>query len=571
MRDWNIDLHEWNALNPLLEEALDLPVSKRSDWLDNLAPQFQRLKPRLRELLSRVGLPECLGLLETIPKLDTDPTNERITIHASEEHSGDAVGPYRLIRRLAEGGMGVVWLGERIDRMINRPVALKLPHSTSKREILAERLKREREILATLSHPNIARLDDAGLTVDGRPYLALEYVEGRHIDDYCRENHLDLRGRLSLFLQVTRAVASAHARLIVHRDLKPSNILVTDAGQVKLLDFGIAKLLEDANTPETNLTRASGCALTPDYASPEQIAGEPIGVASDVYSLGVVLYKLLTDTPPYKLKRCSWGALEDAILEIEPLPPSEVATAHWNRGYLRGDLDTIVLKALKKSPEQRYATVDAFAEDIVRYLEARPVLARPDSPFYRASRFLKRNKFAVVAAAIVLFALLAGSGAAVWQARVAVAESRRAEQVKEFLISTLQETDPYSGAGKVLSALDLLKQAKDKIERSAALSPELRIELLNIVGWSLLNLQETATAEEVVEEAVEEAGHKLRANDPQALRARVLLTIVHRYRGRTKEMRDELDRLLPVLRGRRRYFRAGLDPRAEKQREFADA
>jgi eukaryotic-like serine/threonine-protein kinase len=529
MRQWNIDLQEWDALNPLLEEALDLPVSKRADWLDNLAPRFQRLKPRLRELLARVGLPDYPALLETIPKFDTVPSNE--LLDTPEERSGDAIGPYRLIRRLAEGGMGVVWLGERIDRMVNRPVAIKLPQSTWKREILAERMTREREILATLNHPNIARLDDAGVTANGRPYLALEYVEGQHIDDYCRENNLDLRARLALFLQVTGAVASAHARLIVHRDLKPSNILVTEAGRVKLLDFGIAKLLEDANMPATDLTRASGCALTPDYASPEQIAGQPISVCSDVYSLGVVLYKLLTDTQPYKLKRCSPGALEDAILEIEPVPPSEVAGARWNRAYLRGDLDTIVLKALKKSPEQRYPTVDAFAEDIVRFLEGRPVLARPDTSLYRLSKFAIRNKFALAAAAIVLFALAGGAGAALWQARVAIAQTKRAEEVKEFLISTLQETDPYSGAGKVLSAVDLLKQAKDKIERATAISPELRIELLNILGWSLLNLQETAVAEKVVEQAVEEAGHKLSANHPQALRARVLLTIVHRYRA----------------------------------------
>jgi serine/threonine protein kinase len=508
----DIDLKAWGALSAMLDEAIDLPASH---------------------------------FLRTMPKLDAAGEDEA---DACAERINDLVGPYRLIRKLAEGGMGAVWLAERCDGMVQRPVALKLPHGTWQREALAERLAREREILATLNHSNIARLYDAGLTADGRPYLALEYVDGCHIDEHCDRNQLDLRARLRLFLQVAGAVASAHSRLVVHRDLKPSNILVTDDGQVKLLDFGIAKLLEQSVAQETELTQISGRALTPDYASPEQIAGEPIGTASDVYSLGVLLYKLLTGSQPYKLRRNSRVALEDAIMQAEPTLPSEAAANRSQLKMLRGDLDTIVLQALKKRPEQRYATVNAFAEDIERYLDGRPVLARPDSRWYRLSKYVLRNRVAVGAAAIVLLTLLAGAGLALWQARIALAEKQRAEEVKEFIVSTLQDTDPYTGSGKALTALDLLKQAKSKIDRTLTAGPELRVELLNILGWSLLNLQDTATAETVINQAVDESKRELGWTHPMTLRARVLLTIVHRYRGRNRQMRADLDDLLPSLR-----------------------
>jgi serine/threonine-protein kinase len=414
--------------------------------------------------------------------------------------------------------------------------------------VLGERLAREREILATLSHENIARLYDAGVTTDGRPYLVLEYIAGCHIDEYCQEQHIDVNGRLRLFLQVAEAVASAHARLVVHRDLKPSNILITEDGGVKLLDFGIAKLLEQTGSPDPGLTQACGRAFTPDYASPEQIAGEPISIATDVYSLGVVLYRLLTGTNPYHLKRGSRAALEQAILDAEPVAPSQAAAEHSIRRLLRGDLDTILLQALKKKPEHRYATVNAFAEDVERYLTGKPVRARPDSWIYRASRFVMRNRFAVAAAAAVTLAVFGGTAVALRQTQVALSEMRRAEQVKEFVVSILEDTDPYAASGKPLSAVDLLKEARNKTDRALGGRPELRVELLNILAWSLLNLQQTATAEDVVNEANRVAEQRLAPEHPQRLRARVLLAVVYRYRGKTREMRAELDRLLPVLR-----------------------
>lgn len=547
MLPFDFDADGWQSLSMLLDEGLDLPASERGRWIRCLDPRYESLKPRLHRLLSGAEGPELCCFLRTIPKLSTALTGAENVNNICSEHTDDLVGAYKLVRKLAEGGMGAVWLAERRDGMIQRPVALKLPHGTWQREALAERLAREREILATLNHPNIARLYDAGLTADGRPYLALEYVDGCHIDRHCEKKNLHLRARLQLFLQVTSAVAGAHARLVVHRDLKPSNILVTDSGQAKLLDFGIAKLLEQERTRETELTRISGCALTPDYASPEQIAGEPIGIASDIYSLGVILYKLLTGAQPYRLKRDSRCALEDAILQAEIARPSEATCRPALRKLLCGDLDTIVMKALKQRPEQRYATVNAFAEDVERYLGNRPVLARPDSGWYRLSKYVSRNRLAVGAAAAMLATVLSGAGAAVWQARKALAEKHRAEEVKQFIVSTLEDTDPYAGSGKTLTALDLLKQAKSRMDRTLITKPELRVELLNILGWSLLSFQDTATAEAVINQAVDEGRSKLGPIHSMTLRARVLLTIVHRFRGRNREMRAELDELLPSL------------------------
>jgi len=437
-----MDPGSWEVLNRLLDEALDLPASERLIWIDGLPGEYDAFKPRLRALLARVRSESFLG---TIPKFESKVEPEEGDDFRRSETAGSEIGLYRLLREIGEGGMGTVWLAERSDGMIQRPVALKLPRGSWRRALLGERMAREREILATLDHPNIARLYDAGVTPEGEPFLALEYVEGRAIDEYCEEKALAPRERLELFLQVAKAVAHAHGRLVVHRDLKPSNILVTTDGQVRLLDFGIAKMLEGGEARETEITERAGRALTPDYASPEQILGEPIGVASDVYSLGVVLFELLTRSRPYKLERGTRRELEDAILEADPAKPSDVAAEPHTRKALRGDVDTIVLRALAKAKEERYPTVNALAEDIERHLDGRPVLARPDSTWYRASKFARRNRLGVGAAAAVFLSIVIGAGAAVWQARVALSAQRRAEQVKDFIGAIFQDANLEEG------------------------------------------------------------------------------------------------------------------------------
>jgi serine/threonine-protein kinase len=532
-----IDRAEWAELNRLLDEALDLPEEQRLPWLEALRSTSDSLKEQLRRLLSRAGEADD-EFLRQLPAID------------GSQNAGarDAlVGPYRLIREIGSGGMASVWLAKRDDGMMERQVALKLPHRAWRHARLPERMAREREILATLNHPNIATLYDAGMAADGQPFLALEYVEGEPIDAYCREHALTLRARLELFLQVAYAVAHAHTRLIVHRDLKPTNILVTAGGEVRLLDFGIAKILEEA--ADTGLTEQAGRAMTPDYAAPEQILGESLTVAADIYSLGVILYELLAGCRPYRLARNSRGALEDAILSVQPGKPSEVA-AGADASEVRGDLDTIVLKALKKAPHERYATAHALAEDIERYFEHRPVLARADGWMYAARKFCARHSVALAATLIVFFAILAGGAAALWEARSANLERERAEEARKFLTSVLQNANPYASAAQPRTVEDWLVQTSAAIEKRQDLRPELRVEALTVLGTGLLNAQNTAAAEKVLASTVAAARRDLGADHDLTIHARVAFATLLRFRGRTRLLRAQLDDLLPRLRAR---------------------
>jgi eukaryotic-like serine/threonine-protein kinase len=469
MPPMEIDPASWSQLNRLLDEALDKRPAERAAWLEALGAEHDALKPQLRELLARGASVETGDFLATLPKFQAAGFADG----PAAGEAGDVIGPYRLVRELGRGGMGSVWLAERVDGLINRPVALKLPHLLASPSAgLAERMAREREILATLDHRNIARLLDAGISAGGQPFLALEYVEGVPIDQYCANQ--DMQARIRLFRQVADAVAYAHGKLVIHRDLKPANILVTPGGGVKLLDFGIAKLLDEGQARATRLTELSGRALTPDYASPEQILGEPLTVATDVYSLGVVLYELLASARPYRLKRDSRGALEDAIVQSEPQRPSDVAPPAQRR-TLRGDLDNIALRALKKSAHERYATVNEFSDDLTRYLEDRPVRARADSGWYRLRKFVARNSLWVGASAAMTLAVLAGAGVAAWQAVEASAQrdaalnqQRRAEAYSDFMRVLLQDSSGAPG-GQPMSTPQLLDRGVAMLERQSGL------------------------------------------------------------------------------------------------------
>jgi serine/threonine-protein kinase len=488
-------------LNELLDAALDQPPERRNAWIDTLDASHDALKPRLRALLARAAEVESRDFLGSLPAFDAADITEGTGGTFSGEAAGERVGPYQLQRQLGAGGMGTVWLATRADGLFERSIALKLPHRGMFGAGLAERMARERGILAGLDHPNIARLYDAGLTAEGQPYLALEYVEGVAIDEYCRRNSCDLHQRLILFLEVADAVASAHARLVVHRDLKPANILVGKDGHARLLDFGIAKLLDAPSAAEAPLTQLSVHAMTPDYASPEQILGVPVTIASDVYSLGVVLYELLTGEGPYRLRRDTRGALEDAILQSVPRRPSEIPAPQARA--LRGDLDTIVLKALHKTPGERYATVNAFADDLRRLLAGRPVIARPDSAWYRTSRFVRRNRLAVAAAGGVVLALIAAAVIAsvgLIQARAAERRARAdaeiTRQVSQFMVDLFNVSDPGEARGNTITAREILDKASTRVTTSLTTAPRVRAELLATIAdvYAKLGLYSQALA-----------------------------------------------------------------------------
>ncbi|BET68731.1 hypothetical protein ASA1KI_36490 [Opitutales bacterium ASA1] len=550
MAHFDLDPARWKTLDRLLDEALDLPEGERAAWVRNLPPEHAELRESLLDLLARMTSGTNDGELPPLRGVGGAVRDAGLDRAVGESDAvGDCVGSYRLLRSLGRGGMGTVWLAERTDGLVDRPVALKLPRGDWLRPDLASRMARERRILASLEHPNIARLYDAGFTSDGRPYLALEYVEGMRIDDHCRDRVHDLGELLRLFVQVLRAVAHAHRRLVVHRDLKPSNILVTQSGDVRLLDFGVAGLLGADDAVETSeLTRVSGRMLTVHYASPEQILGGPLGTGSDVYSLGVILFELATGRRPYQPRGDTVRALEESVLnEDAPLPSATAKRVPWRR-ILRGDLDQIVLAALKKAPEERYASADAFARDIEAYLAGRPVSAQPDSAWYRASKFVRRNRVAVAAAGVTLVAVVAGAGLASWQALVARAEQRRAEEVTNFIASVFRDADPYGALGRAPSAVELLTLAREKIDRNLVDRPELRIELLGIVGWSQFNLQDVDGAESAARAAVEEGRRLLASDDARFLRALALRIHVDRLRARLDDVRNGLEEATPLLR-----------------------
>ncbi|MBX3607138.1 MAG: protein kinase [Piscinibacter sp.] len=419
------DAERLKRVNTLLEEALELPEDEREDWLAALPPQHHDLRPMLRAMLSRAEVETDTFLAQPLRVAlaelpDPEAENE-------VDRAGDTIGPYRLVREIGAGGMANVWIAERIDGSLQRQEALKLPRAGWAMG-LARRMARERDILAALEHPRIARLYDAGITPAGRPWLAMELVDGVPIDEHCRAHALSVEQRLRLVLQVADAVAHAHARLVVHRDLKPSNILVTAGGDVRLLDFGVAKLLEDDAAPASNLTQLLGRAVTPDYAAPEQLSGRPVGVGADVYSLGVVLYELLCGQRPYRLRRESIAALEEAVVSADvPPPSSRVEGDRRLARALRGDLDTIVAKALKKDPAERYPSVEALAADLERHLNGEPVRARPDGAGYRARKFLQRHRWGVGATAAFTALLAVALGVSLWQARAIERERDRAD------------------------------------------------------------------------------------------------------------------------------------------------
>lgn len=417
----------WRQIEEVFHAAADHPASGRANYLAQVCGEDEELMKEVASLLAQDNA-------DTFIHEPIKNAAASLTARSKEDLANQRIGAFRITHLVGRGGMGAVYGAVRDDGQFDQQVAIKVVKREMDTDVARDRFRRERQILAKLEHPHIARLLDGGTTEDGSPYFVMEYVAGQPITDYCRRHQLSLIGRLRLFLRVCSAVQYAHQKLIVHRDLKPSNILVVDDDAPKLLDFGIAKLMAQDSDEAATQTETLMRAMTPDYASPEQVRGLPVTTATDVYSLGVVLYELLTGCRPHQFKSRSFVEIEQAICDTETEAPSKVvrraqdAPASLSR-RLAGDLDNIVMMALRKEPERRYQSVEQFSEDIRRHLEGRPVIARKDTVSYRASKFARRHKLMMAAAALVALSLMGGIVATSWQARRA---EHRFEQVRRL-------------------------------------------------------------------------------------------------------------------------------------------
>jgi serine/threonine-protein kinase len=486
----------------LFDELVELPPAERARRLDELRAADPELAGRLERLLAADAAPT--GFLDqptlAVPVQEDDEPPAQEDEEPPQLPPGTIVGAWRVISLAGRGGMGEVYLAERSDPAFTQRVALKVIKRGMDSQAIVRRFVRERQILARLDHPNLARLLDGGTGPDGRPYFAIEWVEGEPITAWCRRRGLDLDARLRLIRTVCLAVASAHQRLVVHRDLKPANILVTPDGTPKLLDFGIAKLLAGEEAAEgLTLTQLGARVLTPAYAAPEQILGEPVSTATDVYALGVLLYELITGTLPHRRDQRALSALASAVEhETVERPSAALRRPHEDRRLARrvaGDLDLVVMTAMHRDPARRYPTAQALANDLDHFLAGRPIRARPDELGYRVRKFVGRHRLPVAAVAAGIVALVAGLVLSLWQAHAAGlaaqradAEAKRAERVKSFLISIFQQSDPQSGEGAKLSARELLERGAASIESGLAGEPEVQAELLEAVARIETNL-----------------------------------------------------------------------------------
>ena len=473
----------WSLLGELFHAALAVPADQRPAFLARRCGDDAGLRAEIEAMLAAH---EGNERLQVEDRLLSDGSAA-----LAEPWRGRVIGAYRLVELIGRGGMGDVYLAERHDQQYERRVAFKLIRPGLAGTGAGERFRRERQILARLEHPNMAMLLDGGVTEDGHPYLVMQYVDGEPITDWCRRRQLPLRRRLELLRTVCETVQAAHNNLVVHRDLKPANILVTDDGQVKLLDFGIAKLLEDdvLGQGQPGLTVNLDRLLTPAHAAPEQVTGQAVTTATDVYALGVLLYELLTDERPFAVDQSSAAALERSICETPPTPPSKRNTPHARR--LRGELDNIVLKALRKEPQRRYQSARELAEDISRHLEGRPVQAQGDGPGYRLRKALARHRWAVTAAAVFLLTVSVSlvtisqeSRRRLAQRDRALTEQRRADAVVGVLSDLLTRANPRNPSeGGVLTRdnfITMLDEEVNDLDEEPAVQARLRLLLADV-------------------------------------------------------------------------------------------
>ncbi len=546
----------WHSAFATFERLATLTPSERNAELERLAQSDPELHAHVIPLLGTHHSPATAHAESPPFRRRFDDATDGLAAHMR-------FGPYTLERQLGIGGMGEVWLARRCDGRFDGRVALKLLHAHIAQSAARERFVREGKILGQLSHPNIARLLDAGSTARGVSYLVLEYVEGGvPIDQWCDERNLDIPSRLQLFLQICAAVSHAHARLIIHRDLKPANILVTSGGEIKLLDFGIAKLLENEESGgETELTRLGGRAMTPDFAAPEQILGLPVTTATDVYALGVLLYLLLCGRQPHH--RCQRTARELEQELIDARPPTlarafasdeetnraaaqRATTPHKLKRTLAGDLDTIVRKTLRLEPDRRYQSVDLLADDLNRYLVGRPVKAVRDTWTYRARKFLTRHAVGAAAASVLVILVAAFILAMFMQMQRTELERGRAEYVSSFLIALFEQSDPYKARSNQVTARELLDRGAEQIAHRSTEHPETLAMLTGTMGriYNRLGVPDRAITLLRQARTAYEALHG--ASDNQVAAMTNELGVALWSSGKLEEAKAELERALEI-------------------------
>lgn len=582
----------WEQIEKVVFAALEREGKERLEFLDRELTDFPEIRKDVETLIKNESEAEEFFSSPAAIKFASFIEDNR-----SEARQGQQLGAYRIIRELGMGGMGAVFLAERTDGEFDQRVAVKLLRREFNTSEIRQRFDREKQIQAALVHPAIARMTDAGTTADGIPYLVMEYIEGEDIITYCRQRGLSLKERLKLFNRVCDAVAFAHRNLVIHRDLKPSNILVTEQGDPKLLDFGISKLLTEEFDDTHSVTRMG--MMTPEYASPEQISREKVTTASDIYSLGVILYQLLTGETPFGKDRGRPGDILKAAVELDPERPSDVlakrlrltmpeaggelpdpaggesedaATGSGKKErtranlvrtrpqepiqsgrLLRGDLDNIVLKALRKEADRRYSTVEQISEDVWRHLDGLPVSARPATLGYRTSKFVRRHKYSVITVGMVLLVIFAGMAATLWQAEIARREAEKARKMGEFMQSVLNFSNPSWTSSnpeqnRKATIADAMDAALENIDNDLAGEPEIKAEILFALGRSYVYQGRTEKAEGILRDAIDGFDQVLGIPNAKSMQASVVLADNLYLAGRLDEAEQLYDKTIGYFR-----------------------
>lgn len=530
---------QWDDIQNLFHKCIELSLNEQKKFLENLEQTNPEQAIEIKKLLDAH---HASGLF-----LEDEILEEKFI------SEGDLIGPWRIIREIGRGGMSSVFLATRADGQFDRQVAIKFLHGLIPGQSMHKRLQQEQKILARLQHKNIAQLFDAGLTDEGRPYFILEYIQGKPITEWCNENECSFEERLKLFIQVCEAVQFAHQRLIVHRDLKPTNILVDEYGTVKLLDFGIAKILEEEPQNGTPLTQSGLFLMTPEYASPEQIHGDAITTATDVYALGLILFELLTGQLPYNLSDKTPMEIGSTISETTPAKPSSIISGsrtndkiritglnkRQHKKWLKGDLDTIILKSLRKEPERRYGSAEQVLQDVRRYQKNEPISARPESPGYLTKKFIQRNGTIVSAAAVIGMILIATAIFSLNQARTAEIERQKTEQVNAFLQEMLASPNPYED-GLDIRVIDILDRTAERIDEELNNQPTVEASVRHTLGVTYRELGD-------IEKAISQLSESLNLQNQLVDPPNAELSEIQAEMGKTEQLQGNYQKADSLL------------------------